>query len=190
MIALTCLTLGYAQERAGGPLSQPGPGDNTQIETSYDPVKDVTTVRLKTLQVYGEPLSSSNYKGADEARFYASFTYPGQVMRARPRRVLLSLVSTSEDWKYTDYRHATALVDGKLMRLGGLVRLPSFSIRNSARSSSEDYTRQEISIALPLKTFLRIAGGKYVRIRMGPREFRLSEHHLGALRELAARINR
>lgn len=187
-VAIMCATLALAQDAR--PTPEPVFVRGGKIETSYDQVKNITTVHLNPLQVYGEPLASTNYKGADEARLYASFTFPGRHLRARPRRVLISLVSTSEDWKYTDYRHAIALVDGERLKLGGLVRLPSFTIRGLADSESQDNTRQEIAISLTLRTFLRIAEGKEVRIRMGPREFKLGANHLGALRELTGTMAR
>jgi len=144
-----------------------------EIETSYDQVKEITTVRLNPMQVYGEPLASSNYIGGDEARFNASFTYPGRTLRAQPKRVLFSLVSTSEDWKYTDFRKLTALVDGKRLKLGPQEHVPSFTVNASANANFDDYISQGIAISLTYKTFLRIASGKKVQIRMGPREFEL-----------------
>jgi len=156
-----------------------------KIETSYDQVKEITTVRLIPMQVYGEPLASANYMGSDEARFNASFTYSGRTLRAQPERVLLSLISTSQDWKYTDFRKLTALVDGKRVKLGPLEYVPSFTVNAAANSNSDDYISQEIAISLPYKTFVRIANGKQVQIRMGPREFELEKNHLEALRNLA-----
>jgi hypothetical protein len=155
-----------------------------KIETSYDQVKDITTVRLNPMQVYGEPLASSNYTGGDEARFYASFTHSGRTLSAPPKRVLISLMSTSEKWKYTDFRKLTALVDGKRLKIGPLEHVPSFTVNASANSNSDDYILQEIAISLPYQMFLRIANGKKIQIRMGPREFKLEENHLAALRDL------
>src|SRR5919202_7003394 len=99
--------------RAARPIPQRVFAHDGKIETSYDRVKDVTTVRLSPMQVYGEPLTSRNYVGGDEARFYASFTYSGRTLNGRPERVLFSLISTAEGWKYTDFRKLTAVVDGK-----------------------------------------------------------------------------
>ena len=123
--------------------------------------------------------------GSDEARFNASFTYSGRTLRAQPKRVLLSLISTAEDWKYTDFRKLTALVDGQRLKLDPLEQVPSFTVNAPANSNSDDYISQEIAISMPYKTFLRIANGKQVQIRMGPREFGLGKNHLEALRDLA-----
>lgn len=182
---ITCAFVGLAQ---GVSPPQSFSAHNWKIETSYDQAKDTTTVGLNPMQVYGEPLDSTNYRGNDEARFYASFTYPGRTLSAPPRRVLISLISTSEDWKYTDFRKLTALVDGKRLKLGPLERAPSFTISAPADSGANDSTHQEIAVSLPYETFLRLAGGKKVRIRMGPREFRLEENHLEALRDLGSRM--
>jgi hypothetical protein len=159
-----------------------------EIETSYDQVKGITTVRLNPMQVYGESLTSAKYIGGDEARFSASFTYLGRRLRVQPKTVLFSLVSTSKDWKYSDFRKLTALVDGKRLNLGPLERVPSFTVSASANTKSEDYISQWIAISLTYKTFLRIANGKKVQIRMGPREFKLERNHLEALRDLATRM--
>ena len=185
-VVITCATLGLAQDAR--PTLQRVFTHNGKIETSYDQVKDITTVRLNPMQVYGEPLASRNYVGGDEARFYASFTYSGRTLSAQPKRVLFSLISTSEDWKYTDFRKPTALVDGKRLELGPLEHVPSFTVNAPANSNSDDYIRQEIAISLPYQTFLQIAKGKKVQIRMGPREFKLEKNHLEALRDLASRI--
>jgi hypothetical protein len=106
-------------------------------------------------------------------------------LRAQPKRILFSLTSTSLDWKYTDFRKLTALVDGKRLNLGPLEHVPSFTVNVSANANSDDFVRQGIAISLPYKTFLRIANGTKVQIRMGPREFELEKTHLEALRDLA-----
>jgi hypothetical protein len=137
------------------------------------------------MQVYGEPLASLKYVGCDEARFNASFTYSGRILRAQPKRVLFSLTSTAQDWKYTDFRILTALVDGKRLKLGPLEHVPAFTVNAPANSNSDDYISQEIAISLPYETFVRIANGKQVQIRMGPREFELEKSHLEGLRDLA-----
>ena len=185
-VVLTCAALGFAQGAA--PALPRVFADDGKIETSYDEVKDTTTARLNPMQVYGESLVSSNYVGDDGARFYASFTYPGRTSSAPPKRVLITLISTSEDWKYRDSRKLTALVDGKHLKIGPLEYAPSFAVRAPADSISADSVSQEVAISLPYKTFLRIAYGKKVKIRMGPREFRLEGNHLEALRELAGRM--
>lgn len=184
---LTCAALGLAQGAAPAPPRLPA--HDGMIGTSYDEVKDTTTVRLNPMQVYGEALASSNYAGADGARLHASFTYKGRTSSAPPKRVLITLISTSEDWKYTDPRKLTAVVDGKHLKIGPLEHAPSFAVRAPADSISADSVSQEIAISLPHKTFLRIAYGKKVRIRMGPTEFRLEENHLAALRDLAGRMH-
>jgi len=159
-----------------------------EIETTYDQIKGITTVRLIPMQVYGEPHTSLKYIGGDEARFSASFTYLGQTLRAQPKTVLFSLISTSEDWKYSDFRKLTALVDGKRLNLGPLEHVPSFTVSASANPKSDDYISQWIAISLTYKTFVRIANGKKVKIRMGPREFKLEKNHHEALRNLATRM--
>ena len=177
-IVVTCTIRGLTQDanpRSKG-LSAPAP----QIETSYDQVKNITTVRLAPMQIYGEPLTSSSYRGASEARIYASFTYPGRTLTAPPKRVLFSLISTAVNWKYTDFHQLTAEVDGKHLKLDALEHVPSFSVG--------DYVRQEIAVSLPYETYLRIATGKKVHIRMGPRKLRLGENHLLALRALARQM--
>lgn len=185
-VLITGAMLGLAQP--ANPTPQRVFAHDAKIETNYDQVKDITTVRLNPMQVYGEPLASRNYVGGDEARFYASFTYAGRTLNGQPKRVLFSLISTAADWKYTDFRKLTAVVDGKGLKLGPLEHVPSFTVNAPANANSDDYIRQEIAVSLPYETFLRIAQGRKVRIRMGPREFKLEEHHLEALRELASRI--
>lgn len=159
-----------------------------KIETSYDRIKKLTTVSIIPMQVYGEPLSSSRYIGSDQANFSASFTHLGRTLRAHPKRVLFSLTSTSQDWKYSDFRKLSALVDGRRINLGPMEHVPSFTVRASANANSDDYISQGIDISVPYKTFLRIANGERVRIRMGPREFKLTKNHLEALRDLAVRM--
>jgi hypothetical protein len=183
-IISACATLEVAQ--AAGAMLQSAP--NGKVETSYDQVKEITTVRLNPMQVYGEPLASSQYVGGDEASFDASFSYSGQTLRAQPKRILFSLTSTSQNWKYTDFPKLTALVDGKLLNLGPLEQLPSFSVNPSANTNSDDYISQGITVSLTYKTFLRIANGNKVQIRMGPRQFDLVGNHLEALRYLATRM--
>jgi hypothetical protein len=185
-VVTACATPGVA--RAANTTPQRISTHNEKVEASYDRVKDITTVRLNPMQVYGEPLASSDYIGGDEASFYVSFTYSGRTLRAQPKRVLFSLNSTSQDWKYTDFRKLTALVDGKLLTLGPLEHVPSFSVNAPANANSDDYISQGIAVSLSYKTFLRIANGRRVQISMGPREFELEKSHLEALRYLATRM--
>ncbi|HET6892715.1 MAG TPA: hypothetical protein VFH31_16545 [Pyrinomonadaceae bacterium] len=185
VIITTCGMLALAQAKT---KAQRIFTHNGTIETSYDQVKEITTVRLNPMQVYGEPLASSQYIGGDEASFNASFTYSGRTLRAQPKSILFSLTSTSQDWKYTDFRKLTALVDGRRLTIGPLEHVPSFTVNAPANANSDDYISQGIAISLPYKTFLRIANGKKVQIRMGPREFELGENHLEALRYLATRM--
>jgi hypothetical protein len=184
VIALATLGLGKDDVITPQDISK----HNGKVETSYDQVKEITTVRLNPLQVYGEPLASSKYVGGDEASLNASFTYSGRTLRTEPKRVLFSLTSTSQDWKYTDFRKLTALVDGKRLTLGPLEHVPSFTVNAPANANSEDYVSQGIAISLTYKTFLRIANGKKVQIRMGPRKFELQKNHLEDLRYLATRM--
>ena len=185
-LVTACATLGLGQDANTTP--QRISTHNGKIETNYDQVKAITTVQLNPMQVYGEPLDSSQYIGRDEASFNASFTYSGRTLRAQPKRVLFSLTSTSQDWKYTDFRKMTALVDGKSLNLGPLEHVPSFTVNASANANSDDYISQGIAISLTYKTFLRIANGKEVQMRIGPREFELGKNHLEALRDLATRM--
>ena len=185
-LVTACATLGLGQNVSSTPQATSSHDEN--VETSYDQVKEITTVRLNPMQVYGEPLASSRYIGGDQASFNASFTYSGRTLRAQPKRVLFSLTSTSQDWKYTDFRKLTALVDGKHLTLGPLEQVPSFTVNASGNANSDDYVSQGIAISLTYKTFLRIANGKKVQIRMGPREFKLEKNHLEALRYLATRM--
>lgn len=154
-IVFTCAAPGFAQ--GAGPALPRVSAHDGKIETGYDEVKDTMTVRLHPMQVYGEPLASSNYVGGDGARFYASFTYRGRTLGAPPERVYITLISTSEDWKYTDFRKLTASVDGKDLKIGPLEYAPSFVVSAPTDLISDDYVSQEIAISLPYKTFLRIA---------------------------------
>lgn len=185
-IVTACATLGSGQDPNKTP--QGSSTHNGKAETRYDQHKAITLVRLYPMQVYGEPLASSKYTGGDEASFNASFTYPGRTLKAQPKKVRLSLTSTSQDWKYTDFRELTAVVDGKRLKLGPLEQVPSFTVSASANPNSDDYISERIAISLPYETFLRIANGTKVRIRMGPREFKLEQKHLEALRYLASRM--
>jgi len=185
-IVTACATYQFGQD-----VNQPPQrivAHDPQIETSYDRIKKLTTVSLIPMQVYGEPLSSSHYIGSDQANFSASFSHLGRTLRAQPKRVLFSLTSTSQDWKYSDFRKLSALVDGRRINLGPMEHVPSFTVRASANTKSDDYISQGIDISVPYKTFMRIANGKEVRIRMGPREFKLTKNHLEALRDLAVRM--
>jgi hypothetical protein len=182
-IVTICATLGLAQ--AANTTPPRNSAHNGKIETSYDQVKEITTLRLHPMQVYGEPLASLQYIGGDEASFKASFTYSGRTLRAQPKRVLFSLTSTSQDWKYTDFRKLIALVDGKRLNLGPMEHVPLFTVNASGNVDTDDYISQGIAISLSYKTFLRIANGKKVQISMGPREFVLEKNHLEALRDLA-----
>ena len=185
-IVIACATLQFGQRANKAP--QRIDAHTEKIETSYDRAKKITTVSLIPMQVYGEPVSSSYYVGSDQASFGASFTHLGRTLTTQPKRVLFSLTSTAQDWKYSDFRKLSALVDGQRLKLGAMEHVPSFTVSASANPNSDDYVSQAIAISVPYKTFLRIANAQSVHIRLGPREFELKKNHLEALRYFAARM--
>src|SRR4030095_6312339 len=91
VIITACATLGVGQDAN----TMPQTTHNGKVDTSYDQLTGITTVRLNPMQVYGEPLSSLQYIGGDEASFDASFSYSGRTLRAQPKRIRFSLTSTS-----------------------------------------------------------------------------------------------
>lgn len=145
------------------------------IKTSYDPVKDSTTVELGPIQVSGE-------KGRFVSlQICVSFSYPGQRV-VTPEWVNFELLS---------------IVKGQKLKIDLFVRLAADDgtfILSSSRSAvlnvaaDRNVVGERIVMPMPYETFVKITRAKRVAIKMDQETFELEESHLQPLRTLAGRM--
>lgn len=153
------------------PVTKP----QTVTREKYDPAKNVTTIDVPSMAVFGEQL--------DGLRMFVSFSYPGRTMQTPPDVITLILASTSAGARYEDdnQRSLLAWADGESLDFG---RMQLFYTYRGL-----GYVTEGMKLAVPVKTFTQIMSAQQVRMKLGWSEFQLRESYLQALRDLAIRAD-
>lgn len=151
------------------------PADSTsqQIERRYDRFKDQTTVRLKSL------LIRQIARPREELSLSVEATYKSE-QPTRPKDVRLIFESAAGRYLYYDKAEAHFIVDGKRIDAGAAGMMNALP--------SPNLVKVTLALTLPFDTFVEIANGKGVELKLGPTELRLSEKDLASLRAFASAV--
>lgn len=158
------------------PIKKPGYFNRARFETKYDKFKDTTTVQFKRLPLTG---TSRRVLSGETLYFIGAFHFKGQVIAMPVSVAQIGFLSESEDWLYLRDSHLTALIDGERVDLG---------IANRDSNVGKEKVNELLIFEVSYETLLKIANGATVEMQLGPREFKLKDSHLYALRDLAARM--
>ena len=172
MILATLLLMCAILPAADG-QNLPAASTGQQIERSYDRFKDQTTVRLKAL------LIRQIARPREELSLSVEATYTGE-QPTRPKDVRLIFDSVAGRYLYYDKAEAHFIVDGKLIDAGTADMMNALPSPNLVKVS--------LALTLPFDTFVEIANGKGVELKLGPTELRLSEKDLASLRAFAGAV--
>lgn len=156
----------YERERASaGARSQ---GIDLKAVAAYDEPRDVTRISINHLQLYGDL--------DDGLILMPEFAVSGRQIRA-PEYVDLEFISYSKRQVFADDQRLTLFVDG--------ARVATKKPRLFTTGRGADGTYSEvISHRLSYKEFLRLVGGREVKLQLGPKEIEPGEGNLRLLREM------
>jgi len=133
-------------------------GVDKKARASYSPNIGETTVQLSPLQIYGDL--------NDGLVLLASFAVRGEKVRA-PREVDFEFLSYSKRRVFADDDRLTVTADGSALA----TRAPKLT----THGLGQDGTYAEIiKHRLTYKEFLRLAGSRSAKVRLGPKEFNLT----------------
>jgi hypothetical protein len=163
------------------------------IETSYDPAEDKTTVFIK-------PMVVREVRSSLEARFVApnrTDNLPAEILQmtayyisagksaGSSTQVTISFESTSLGRpRYTNNLDLTIEVDGT-QRVTGTMRLAGRHLDANLPGGENQYFVESLELPISLADFQAIAGAEKVKVNLGGTRFELSKKQLKALRDLA-----
>lgn len=160
---------------ASAPIAFNQGGENlSPIETSYDSVKDKTTVRLRPVKISGE-----------RDKYYSlhmspSFSYPGRQPQT-PSKIDFELQTVVKGRLKTDL-YVVFIIDGETIFL-------SSSRRGIKRPvPGRVWMGESLVFNMPFETLLKIAGANTVEIKMDAVRFEVGEEQLEAIRNFARQI--
>jgi len=170
LIALTASTT------CTGQTPQMEPAQPAKIETTYDSVKDRTTVRLAPVQISGE---KDKYHSLHMA---PSFSFPGHQLQ-RPSRIDFELQTIVKARLLDSDLYVVFLVDGETIFLSsnrwGIPRpVPG-----------RRWVGEQLVFNMPYETFVKITNAKKFEIKFDGVKFEVDEPQMQTLRELASKMD-
>lgn len=145
-----------------------------KVETSYDPIKDKTTVRLTPVQISGE---NGKYHSLNMS---PAFSYPGKEPR-KPDIIDFELRSVVKGRLDTDL-YVLFVIDGEKVFLNS----GRWGIKRPV--PGRVWMGERLVFRMPYDTFEKITKAQAFEIRFDGVRFPLSEEHLGLLRAFANRM--
>jgi hypothetical protein len=147
----------------------------SQIETTYNQDKDLTTVKLPTSRISDD---RDRYRSLDFSVFY---TYPSRENRV-PSNVNFELVSVVKARKLNTDLYVVFVIDGDKIHFGS----NRSAIFNPVPGRL--WIGERMVFRIPYMTFKKLAAAKHLAIKMGPTDFDLSEDALESIRRFAETI--
>jgi hypothetical protein len=146
--------------------SKPG-----EIVSSYDSVKDVTTIRSSPQKLSGP---KERY---DSLTFSVSYAYAGKGA-AHPKDLNLELVSVVKARELNSDLYVVFVVDGKEIH---------FSSNRSAIINpvpGKPWVGERMIFGLPIDRYVKLAGAKKLGVKLGDVSFDFSEDQIALLRRV------
>lgn len=147
-----------------------------KIETSYDSVKNKTTVRMAPMKI------------ADEKGLYHSihlapaYSYPGREPRA-PEIIDFEVQTVVKARKLKIDLYVLFVIDGERIFLSSSRRR---AIKNPV--PNQRWIGEQLVFRMPVETLIKLSNAKQASIRMDGVDFELNDDHRRALRSLADTI--
>jgi hypothetical protein len=145
----------------------------TLTETTYDLIRNVTTVRLPSTELSG---AKDRYHSLS---FSISYSYPGKTPAAPPERVDFELVSVVKARSLNPDLYVVFLADGKPIHFGS----NRSAIKNPVRG--RPWIGEKMVFVIPREEFLKLAAAEKLAIKMGDVTFDFDEDAHAGVRVLA-----
>ena len=172
VLLATNLTISWEVAKANSAITQSAPN----IVTTYDSVKDRTTIQLLPMQVSGE-------KGIYYRLHIAvSCTYPTRTPPAQPQPFEFELQSIVKGRKLNPDLYIVFVVDGEIIFLSS----NRAAVKNPV--PGRRMIGERIVMRMPFATLLKLADAQQATVKMGGTSFELGDSHRSALKALAERM--
>jgi len=148
-----------------------------QLETVYNPQKNLTTVRLPLQKLSG---AKDRYHSLS---FAIDYSYPGRTP-ARPEHVNFELTSVVKARRLNTDLYVLFVADGKPMHFSS----NRSAIRNPVRGRS--WIGEKMVFLIPREEFLKLAAAEKLAIKMGGVTFEFSDELRDKVRQFAEGIGR
>ena len=145
----------------------------TLTESTYDLVKDVTTVRLPSTELSGE---KGRYHSLSFSIYYS---HPGKTPASPPERVNFELTSVVKARRLNPDLYVVFIVDGKPIHLSS----NRSAIRNPVRG--RPWIGEKMVFLIPREEFLKLAAAKKLAIKMGDVMFDFNDEAQAGVQVLA-----
>jgi hypothetical protein len=147
-----------------------------KIETTYDSIKDRTTVRLAPVQISGE---KDKYHSL---HMTPSFSFPGRQLQ-RPSRIDFELQTVVKRILLDSDLYVVFIVDGET------IFLSSSNRRAVPRPvPGRRWMGEQLIFNMPYETFVKITKAKEFAIKFDGVKFDVGEPQMQTLREFATRM--
>ena len=141
----------------------------TEVVKDYDPLKDVTTIRLPSTPISGP---KDRYHSLAFSIYYS---YPGRVATP-PKDVNLELVSVVKSRRLNTDLYVVFVVDGKQIHFGS----NRSAIRNPVPGRL--WIGERMVFPIPTEDFKKLASAKKLSVKLGAVSFDFTAAHLDTLR--------
>ena len=168
-VASTLSSPGWAHPSAAWNHAPSFATTELRLDETYDKFHDRTYVALEGSRVKGDPLV-----------FTAAYSYAGRTLVRPPTTLLLSFLSSSEQWRFREQHDLILLLD-EAQR----VTLPTTEGGKALGSGEVD---EWVFATISVKTLSRLARAKRVEGQLASAEFQLTEAQLMGLRGIALRL--
>jgi hypothetical protein len=147
-----------------------------KIETTYDSVKDKTTVRMNRMQISGE---KDRYHSLHLAPAYS---FPGQASRT-PEIIDFELQTVVKARKLKIDLYVLFVIDGEKIFLSS----NRWGVKRPV--AGRPWVGERLVFRMPYETLVKLANAKQALIRMDGIDFELRDDHLSALRSFAETLS-
>src|SRR2546425_7440598 len=162
--------------RCTGQTPQMKPVPAAKIETTYDSIKDRTTVRLAPVQISGE---KDKYHSLHMA---PSFSFPGHEPQ-RPDIIDFELETVVNARLLDTDLYVVFIVDGETIFLSS----NRWGIPRPA--PGRRWVGERLVFHMPYETFMKVTKAKKFEIKFDGVKFEVGEPQMQTLRELASKMN-
>ena len=170
LIALTTTTI------CTGQSPQMEPVQPARIETTYDGVKDRTTVRLAPVQISGE---KDKYHSL---HMTPSFSFPGHQIQ-RPSKIDFELQTIVKARLLDSDLYVVLIVDGETIFLSSNRRAIMRPV------PGRRWIGEQLIFNMPYGTFVKITKARKFEIRFDGVRFEVGEPQVQTLQELASKMD-
>jgi hypothetical protein len=154
------------------------PSPVPKVFTEYDRFRNETTTGVSImLENYKVEIPFGHMQ--EFLMLLAGFTHSGKHMTEQPTTVRLAFQSQAINWRFGEGAQLDAIVDDALIAFG-----PMDYSRKNLGAGHIEFLRLDV----PTRTFLKLARGKTIELRIGRKEMKLSEGHIAFLATLANQI--